>query len=47
MVKCGMAIDWPRYSGGKVRPLEPEGIRKKLWRADARQQGRFPPGTKG
>lgn len=43
MVTCGMALDWPKFSGGRYRALEPEGIRKKLWRVDARQKGRFPP----
>jgi micrococcal nuclease len=43
MVKAGMAIDWRKFSGGKYRALELEGIRKKLWRCDARQKGRMPP----
>jgi micrococcal nuclease len=43
MVKIGMAIDWPKYSGGKYREFEVEGIRKKLWGCDARQKGRMPP----
>ncbi len=43
MVKMGMAIDWPKYSDGKYRALEVEGIRRKLWRCDARQKGRMPP----
>lgn len=43
MVKAGMAIDWPKFSRGKYASLEPEGIRKKLWRCDARQKGRMPP----
>lgn len=43
MVKAGVAIDWPRYSGGKYRNFEAEGIRKKLWRCDARQRGKMPP----
>lgn len=43
MVRAGMAIDWRKFSGGKYRHLEPEGIRKKLWRCDARQKGRMPP----
>lgn len=41
LVKVGHAIDWPKYSGGRYRDLEPSGIRKKLWRADARQRGRL------
>ena len=44
MVKAGLAIDWPRFSHGKYSGLEPAGIRKKLWRCDARQKGRMPPG---
>ena len=43
MVKVGMAIDWPKFSRGKYSGLEPPGIRKKLWRCDARQKGRMPP----
>lgn len=39
LVKQGLAIDWARYSGGAYRDLEPEGIRKRLWRADRRQWG--------
>jgi micrococcal nuclease len=42
MVKAGHAIDWRKFSGGKYRQLEPDGIRKKLWRCDARQKGRMP-----
>jgi endonuclease YncB( thermonuclease family) len=41
LVKDGLAIDWPKYSGGAYAHLEPEGIRKKLWRADARQNGKM------
>jgi endonuclease YncB( thermonuclease family) len=43
MVKAGMAIDWTRYSGGRYRHLEVPGIRRRLWRCDARQKGRMPP----
>jgi micrococcal nuclease len=43
MIKAGMAIDWPKFSRGKYSGLEPPGIRKKLWRCDARQKGRMPP----
>ncbi len=42
MVKTGHAIDWPKFSGGKYGHLEPDGIRKRLWRCDARQKGRLP-----
>ena len=41
MVKLGMAINWPKYSGGAYASLERPGIRKKLWLADARQKGRM------
>ncbi|MCU4655090.1 thermonuclease family protein [Roseibacterium sp. SDUM158016] len=43
LVRVGLAIDWPKYSGGRYLHLEPDGIRRKLWRADARQRGRMPP----
>ncbi len=43
MVKLGLAIDWPKFSGGKYRQFEVPGIRRKLWRCDARQKGRMPP----
>lgn len=41
MVKQGLALDWPKYSGGDYRMFEPDGVRKKLWLADARQKGRM------
>lgn len=41
LVKMGLAIDWPKFSGGRYKHLEPPGIRKKLWRADAKQKGRY------
>lgn len=44
MVKAGLAIDWPKFSRGKYSGLELPGIRKKLWRCDARQKGLMPPG---
>ena len=43
MVKAGLAIDWPKFSGGKYRHLEPPDARKRMWRADARQKGKWPP----
>ena len=43
LVKQGLALDWPKFSGGEYAHLEPNGIRKKLWRAAAKQQGRLPP----
>lgn len=42
MVRAGMAIDWPRYSGGRYSEFEVAGTRRKLWRCDARQKGRMP-----
>lgn len=46
MVKAGLALDWAKHSGGRYRHLEIQGIRKKLWRVDARQKGRMPPSVK-
>lgn len=43
MVKAGFAIDWPKFSGGKYSHLEVPNARKRMWRADARQKGRWPP----
>jgi endonuclease YncB( thermonuclease family) len=39
MVKLGLAIDWPKFSGGKYKVLEVENARRKMWLADARQKG--------
>ncbi|MFO1202261.1 MAG: thermonuclease family protein [Tabrizicola sp.] len=44
MVRAGLAIDWPKFSRGRYSGLEVPGIRRKLWRCDARQKGRMPPG---
>jgi endonuclease YncB( thermonuclease family) len=41
LVQQGLAIDWPKFSGGKYSRLETPGVRKKLWLADARQKGRM------
>jgi micrococcal nuclease len=41
MVKAGLALDWEKFSGGKYRHLEPEGVRKKLWRCAAKHNGKF------
>ena len=41
MVKLGLAIDWPKFSGGKYKKLETPDARKKLWLADARQKDRM------
>lgn len=43
MVKEGLAIDWPKFSLGKYAGLEVAGVRKKLWRCEARQKGLMPP----
>ena len=43
MVAAGLAIDWPKFSGGKYRYLEAPDARKRMWRADARQKGKWPP----
>jgi len=40
LVRAGMALDWPKFSGGKYRHLETPDARRRLWRADARQRGR-------
>jgi endonuclease YncB( thermonuclease family) len=39
MVRRGLALDWPKFSGGKYAGLEPHGVRKKHWKAAARQRG--------
>ena len=41
MVKLGLAIDWPKFSGGKYASFETPDARRKLWLADARQKGRM------
>ena len=41
LVRQGLALDWPKFSGGRYRHLEPRGVRRRLWRADARQRGRL------
>jgi len=41
LVRRGLALDWPKFSGGKYRHLEPPEARRRLWRADARQKGRL------
>lgn len=41
LVKQGLALDWAKFSGGAYRSLEPEGVRKKLWRVTAKHQGRL------
>ena len=41
MVKLGLAIDWPKFSGGIYGSMEVPGVRRKLWLADARQKGRM------
>jgi len=39
MVKMGLAIDWPKFSGGVYQKMETTDARKKLWLAAARQKG--------
>ena len=39
LVKLGLAIDWPKYSGGVYRKLEQPDVRRRLWRAHNRQMG--------
>lgn len=39
LVRQGLALDWPRFSGGAYAALEPPDARKKLWRAAAKQRG--------
>jgi micrococcal nuclease len=39
LVKQGLAIDWPKFSGGIYKHFETSDARKKLWLADARQKG--------
>lgn len=41
MVKRGLALDWPKFSGGCYAQYETSDARKKLWLADARQKGRM------
>lgn len=41
MVKAGLAIDWPKFSGGVYRTHEVPDARKRMWLADARQKGRM------
>lgn len=41
LVEKGLALDWPRFSGGAYRHLEPADARRRLWRADAKQKGRM------
>ncbi|WIV50479.1 thermonuclease family protein [Marivivens sp. LCG002] len=41
MVKLGLALDWPKFSGGIYRKFEPADVRKKLWRCEARQRGKL------
>lgn len=41
MVKLGLALDWPKFSGGQYRSIEAPDARKKLWLAAARLKGRM------
>ena len=39
LVKQGLALDWPKFSGGCYAALEVPDVRRKLWLAAARQKG--------
>jgi micrococcal nuclease len=39
--RLGLAIDWPKFSGGVYRHLEVAGARRMMYLADARQKGRM------
>jgi len=41
MVRSGMALDWVKFSVGKYKHLETDGVRKKHWKAAARQRGQM------
>lgn len=41
LVKQGLAIDWRKFSGGVYRSLEVADARRKMWLADARQNGKM------
>jgi endonuclease YncB( thermonuclease family) len=41
LVEQGLALDWAKFSGSTYRHLEPDGVRKKLWRVTAKHQGRL------
>lgn len=43
LVSAGLALDWPKFSGGKYQHLEPPDARRRLWRAEARQRGKLRP----
>lgn len=39
LVRCGLALDWPKFSGGKYAQFETAEARRKMWRIQARQRG--------
>jgi micrococcal nuclease len=41
LVEQGLALDWAKFSGGAYRHLEPDGVRKKLWRVRAKHERRL------
>ncbi len=41
MVSLGLAIDWPKFSGGRYAKFEVHDARKRMFLADARQKGRM------
>ena len=36
LVRQGLALDWPQFSGGTYRHLEPQGVRKRMFRTARR-----------
>lgn len=45
LVKQGLALDWPKFSGGAYTEFEPEGVRRRLWRVAAKHKGKLKPGV--
>lgn len=43
LVRQGLALDWATFSKGKYAALEPDGVRRKLWKTHARQGSRDTP----
>ena len=36
LVRQGLALDWPQFSGGTYRHLEPDGVRRRMFRTARR-----------
>ena len=45
LVRQGLALDWATFSKGKYAALEPDGVRRKLWKTHARQGWRDTPAS--